>query len=419
MAPLKKQDVDHMAYGIVFLLGLAGSLPWNLFITASGYFEERFYDTWCAESFLNWFTIGSTLCTLLTFTASASVLRPYLPSIDIQILVPLILNALVLFITTLIVKLPSIRGIPMFWLTLLLIALASISSAIFQGGCLTLTAKFPERYTQALMAGQGLAGVLVSSSNFILIFIHPPTSNDVLGLNYTPRFVIGDSMIDISAFSYFLFGFLIMVTSIVAYGALKRREIVQFYLSRDEKQEQRQQLLDQDCTITLGPIQVLRQVKWYAGVVFGVFLVTLAVFPTTISRIQSQNPSAGRLFRDLFTPFLFLLFNLGDLVGRCAAGEWNWHRPRLLMLMTLSRWIFVLLFYKCNGLSSHEWFKHDTFPILFVLACSFTNGYFSSLAMMQSPSVLASVDQPPGAYVMLLALSLGLTCGSSISFLFD
>ena len=410
-------DPYHVAYGIVFLQGLAALLPWNLFITASAYFGERFYDTWCATTFLNWFTIVFNSATLIAITLSTSVLRPYMPSVDIQIKVPLILNALVLFITTLVVKLPSIRGIPMFWLTLLSIAFASIGSATLQGGFFSLTAKFPQRYTQAFMAGQGLAGVLVSSSNFILIFAHPATSKDVLGLNFTPQFVVGDSMIDICAFSYFLFGFLVLLASVLAYEAFKRLEIVKYYLSRDEKQEQRQKLLDEDCTIALGPIQVLRQVKWYAGAVFCVFFFTLAVFPSTISRIQSQNPSSGRLFRDLFVPFLFLLFNLGDLSGRCAAGQWNWHRPRLLMLLALSRWIFIVLFLKCNGPSSHEWFKHDTFPILFVIVCSFTNGYFSSLAMMQSPRALASMDQPVGAYVMLFMLSLGLTCGSSVSFI--
>ena len=56
--------------------------------------------------------------------------------------------------------------------------------------------------------------------------------------------------------------------------------------------------------------------------------VTLSIFPGIMASIVSvhnltgddPHPRAGRLYGDLFTPFLFLLFNLFDLAGRLLSG---------------------------------------------------------------------------------------------------
>jgi hypothetical protein len=82
--------------------------------------------------------------------------------------------------------------------------------------------------------------------------------------------------------------------------------------------------------------------------------------------------------------------------------------------------IFYPRYLRVAGRQFDAIFHNDILPILFLLACGFTNGFFVSLAMMQSQTYSASlsVDQKAlaGALVFF-ALSTGLTLGSMISFL--
>jgi hypothetical protein len=56
--------------------------------------------------------------------------------------------------------------------------------------------------------------------------------------------------------------------------------------------------------------------------VFNVFWVTIGVFPALTVEMQSTEncSSDARFFNDLFIPFLFVAFNLGDFTGRTLAG---------------------------------------------------------------------------------------------------
>jgi len=56
--------------------------------------------------------------------------------------------------------------------------------------------------------------------------------------------------------------------------------------------------------------------------VFNVFWVTIGVFPALTVEMQSTEncSSDARFFNDLFIPFLFVMFNLGDFTGRTLAG---------------------------------------------------------------------------------------------------
>ena len=311
----------------------------------------------------------------------------------------------------------------MFWFTLFTIVLTSINASLLQNGLFSVASHFPARYTQAFMAGQGLAGLIVATSNFMITEWHPPGNvGGLLHSHFWPTMTENDvSLVDLCAFVYFVFGFVVLGGSVVAYGVFRKLPITKYYMTCNVDDASTEKLLPEaQIASTLGPRQVFSRLKWYAMSVFVVFFVTLAVFPALVSSIRSVHPSHSRLSRDLFIPLLFVLFNAGDLAGRLAAGRWIWSNPRVLFMLSSLRIAFVFLFLVCNiPSSSHIWFHHDFVPMGLVLLCSMTNGYFSSLAMMLSPTTLLESDQELGATVMFFMLSLGLTLGSSVSFLLN
>jgi equilibrative nucleoside transporter 1/2/3 len=152
------------------------------------------------------------------------------------------------------------------------------------------------------------------------------------------------------------------------------------------------------------------------------FTTTLALFPAIAVMIRSEKKcrARGRFYNDLFIPFLFLLFNLFDLIGRFHAGgvkrlitPFNVHIP------TIGRLVFFPLFLLCrvHGSILPQVFGHDYYPILFMIAFAYSNGYLASCSMMFGAAITDSSHASLAGTIMIFCLTLGLLIGSSLSFL--
>ena len=171
-------------------------------------------------------------------------------------------------------------------------------------------------------------------------------------------------------------------------------------------------------------VAVFKIVKVPALTVFGVFAVTLALFPTLTIFLTSTNhckEGASRFSNDLFVPFFFLLFNFGDFTGRVIAG--NSSRtiltPKNIYWASLARLIFVPAFFLCNlaGSKLPTVFNNDLWPILFMALFALSSGYTSSCCMMMGPALVDASDAPMAGNIMIFCLTAGLMCGSMLSFL--
>lgn len=93
-----------------------------------------------------------------------------------------------------------------------------------------------------------------------------------------------------------------------------------------------------------------------------------------------------------------------------------------LWLWTVARVGFVPLFLLCNveGSALPTLFPSDWWPTLFMLAFATSNGYLSSLAMMDGPQQLGPHASPALAeaagVTMVLLMTMGLGAGSALSF---
>jgi solute carrier family 29 (equilibrative nucleoside transporter), member 1/2/3 len=170
-------------------------------------------------------------------------------------------------------------------------------------------------------------------------------------------------------------------------------------------------------------LRVFNLVKVPAVSVTYVFTVTIGIFPALIVLIQSTNyckSTSDRFSNDLFVPFMFLLFNLFDLIGRFVAGTF----PLVLdkksvWFAALARSIFFPAFMLCNVIDTQlpVLFDNDACPIIFMILFAFTNGYVATACMVLGPTLVFSQDSSLAGTIMAFSLTLGLLLGACTSFL--
>ena len=212
--------------------------------------------------------------------------------------------------------------------------------------------KFPPNYMGAVVQGQALGGIFAAASNVIILSFG---ADDVA-----------------AAFYDFLIAVIFLVSALIAFIFLTRSEFYQFYSdetvaetgndAEDKKENvENEQLIDNaggDSKVeVLQPMSSLDIVKriwvWILSV-FICFFVTLAVFPAITVLVKST--SSGNQWSDkYFIPVgCFLVFNIGDYVGRMMASIIKWPQAThggslIILIISLLRIAFIPLFLLCNA----------------------------------------------------------------------
>jgi solute carrier family 29 (equilibrative nucleoside transporter), member 1/2/3 len=337
-------------------------------------------------------------------------------------------------------RMPEFHGVEFFKLTIASIVVVAMASTLMQDGLLRLVSTFPPKYTQAVVSGQAMAGVVVALSNVVILAADGADDPS----SWRPLFFLHalHANADLSAFVYFVFVFLVVLLSTVAFLALTRMPLFRHYhhhssstkkdkpyLKQNGDPEAREKLLDDvldsddDDDEDLYLVELLYKVRHHGAAVFLVFCISVAVFPGVTSLLHSNTPEKGRFFRDLFVPVGFVIFNTCDLLGRWTAASVPILGARRLLAAAVARVVFCPLFMFCNLQNQrHETislvvFKSDFFSTLFLIACGYTNGLVSTQALMQYPRVLtSSKEKELGGTLMFFLLSLGLCAGALLSF---
>jgi hypothetical protein len=168
-------------------------------------------------------------------------------------------------------------------------------------------------------------------------------------------------------------------------------------------------------------LRVLKVIRIPAFSVWFVFTVTIALFPSiTVFLISHQHcQSNDRFFNDLFVPFFFVLFNLGDFMGRVFAGSFGLlFTAENVWIPALCRLVYFPLFLLCNISNSQlpVVFSHDAWPIFFMITFAVSNGYVANNCMMIGPTLVKNEDKPLAATIMIFCLTAGLLGGACVSF---
>jgi len=399
--------LKHLSNGAV--------LSRNMFLAAAPYFQMRFASS---NSILKHFQ--SAIITVATVANLGSMLvltkLQRKASYPKRIIASLVINIVcftLLAISTSVFRHVSAEGY--FGFLMAIVFVTSLATGFCQNGVFAFVSGFGvSEYTQGIMTGQAVAGVLPCIVQIISVLSIPERDAREGAGEESPK----------SALAYFLTATVVSAGTLVAFLYLlqrhrnenKAKRIVESVDGAEELEFAERKVVDM--------VTLFKKLRWLAMGVIICFAVTIATFPVFTAEIESIHPrsTSSRLFSPAcFIPLAFLVWNAGDLAGRLLPliPKLNIvHHTPLAFVISLSRVVFIPLYLLCNIRGRGAIIASDIF-YLFVVQFLFglTNGYIGSSCMMGASEWVADDEREAAGGFMGLMLVVGLTVGSFLSFL--
>lgn len=407
-----------------------------MFLAAAPYFQTRFESN-------EWILANSQSAILSVSTAANLLALLVLMNIQSSANYPLrIKSSLVVTIavfgllTISTVAFRDVSATTYLVFLLLMVGASAWAAGMMQNGAFAFAASFgrPE-YTQAIMAGQGVAGILPPLAQMVS-YLAVDQSNESDPSQNTLDSDTPEAAPSTSAFIYFLTAVLISLITLVAFYPLVTRHnrLVESRLDEDTQQ----QLLSQSITSLeeaerlrrhfVSPLTLFRKLNWIAASVFLCFVVAM-FFPVFTAKIfsihdDSTSPSDGgetSIFAPgAFIPLGFFFWNLGDLLGRVSPMFLPFSlrdRPVALFAVAVARLVFLPMYLLCNIRGKGAVVDSDLFYLLAVqLPFGLTNGWLGASSMMAAGEWVEDGQREAAGGFMSMCLVGGLAVGSLASF---
>ncbi|XP_077445727.1 equilibrative nucleoside transporter 2-like [Stigmatopora argus] len=439
-----------------FILGLGTLLPWNFFMTASLYFQDRLNTNVTNGSDVSnnskYFNSCMTLLSqlpLLLFTLLNSILYQRISEV-VRIAGSLVFILLLFVFTAVLVKVPMEDMDRFFAITMATIWFINSFGAVLQGSLFGLVGMLPQQYSAVFMSGQGLAGT------FAAIAMLLATASDADG--------------ESAALGYFITPCVGTLLTLFCYFLLHRLAFARYYLHESAKYEAgtTDELLTAESNLADGGklnghaggpekgavaedetesrgkeaftsleqvekkrakasiFEVFKKIWVMAFCVTFVFTVTLSVFPAITVDVRTSSPDfrtalPGNWERYFINVCCFLTFNINDFLGRTVTTFVRWPRKesRIFPLLVVSRVVFVPLLMLCNVQERSYlpvYFPSDAVFTVIMSLFSVTSGYFVCLSMSYAPQLVEAKDAETAGSLMTFFLALGLSIGAALSF---
>ncbi|XP_002734201.1 equilibrative nucleoside transporter 1-like [Saccoglossus kowalevskii] len=406
------RDRYHVVYYIIGFLGIGTLLPWNMFITANGYFNYKYRDTEnhndtteMQETFENFFSLAAMSSSIVMLFLNAAL--KHLISLNMRVYTGLVFTMIMFAFTATMVLVNTDDWQSMFFgITLLSVIIINFSAALFQGSIVGLAGMLPPQYMQALMSGMAVAGIFASLASIISI-----------SASSSPK---------VSGFSYFLSAVGVILLSIILFTVLLKMPFLKYYMNKKN---------DLGCSTEFNvnaksrnqskpPFTfILKKIWLMAALVVLVFTVTLTCFPSVTSRVDSTRSDISSWTNLYFTPVTcFLLFNTSDYIGRTLTSWIRWPDESGigLTILVVLRIAFIPLFAFCNAMPRPHrtpvLFDHDAYFITFMILFGISNGYLGTLCMIYGPRKVADEHKETAGTMMAFFLAVGLGTGAALSF---
>lgn len=383
-----------------------------MFLAAAPYFQHRLQsDDWAATHYQPSILSVSTITNLGTAFTLAKLQKgaSYPRRVVLSLLIHIVVFTILSFSTILI---EDVAAGTYFDFLMVMVFGASLATGANQNGVFAYVSGFGrEEYTQAIMAGQAVAGVLPSFVQILSVVAVPEQSENQDVPQQSAK----------SAFIYFITATGVSSSSLIAFLALtKRCSGRQSMLPIEDDGSILSEHVDRK---TVGLWTLFKKLRWSALAVFMCYMITM-VYPVYAAEIESVHDDTGRsrLFQpSIFVPLAFLFWNAGDLIGRMIVLIRQlslMYRPRMVFLLSVARVGFIPLYLLCNIRGRGAVVQSDVF-YLFVVQALFgiSTGYLGSNCMMGAGHWVSVEEREPAGGFMSLMIVGGLTAGSLMSFL--
>ncbi|KAG2386256.1 hypothetical protein C9374_002702 [Naegleria lovaniensis] len=397
------KDKFHIVFFIFLLQGVGVLFPWNAFISAPDYFSALYGD-----NTMLYFSVAYSIPNLLGVLAMVK-LSPKIPMA--WKMYPSFVVTLLVLIAVPILGYSGVNGTPGFVVTILLIVLSALCTAVLQGNIFGMSGMLPSSYITAVMSGNGVAGVACSFLRIVTKLTIEQNRKHVPILIMTT-----------SAAVYFFVCALVILACIVTFFIVMRMPFTQYYLNKANSSKNTTSVNSEnydEISTLVQPTQakkpsvfsVFKKIWVQALMVMTVFVVTIGVFPGLSVSVPTWYK--GTEMKDWLPILIGTTFNIFDFIGR-TAPRWiiMFNRkfvpiPVLLRILILPLFVFM---YKPSivGLEAFN----DAVPLLATALVALTNGYLSSLCMMYGPSLVDDHEKEVAGTLMTFFLLFGIVLGS-------
>lgn len=289
-------------------------------------------------------------------------------------------------------------------ITLALVFLSGMCSAVGFNCIIGLASEFPPEYVGAVMTGQGVAGVVVGVIRIVTKAAY--SSNPVAGI--FPSTLI-----------YFILACVVEMLCIASYFLLLRLPFAKYHMTKvtgaaalrgslnqsTEDDSETAGLLDAQQPVTVWG--VFKKIFSYCYSVWIVFFVTLSLFPGMTSLIPN-NMNDFPHDRDWFGVCNIFIFQVFDFVGRSLPRWFVIIPPRFIWLFSTSRVVFGALFILCIVPNGHPIFASNWASFVIMTFFALTNGYMGTLSMMFAPDAVLDQEKGKAGMIMSVFLQLGI-----------
>lgn len=430
-----KIKLSQLKYFTFTLIGVALLWPWNCFLSASAYYADRFAHSPTLVKVLSStiMTVSSVVSTLFNAYLSQSQTNV---NYNNRVYTGMGLTIIVFFVmaiscvTDFFIKM---KDQLFFGILIFMVFTSALATCSAQNGTMAIVNVLGAMYANGVMVGQAIAGVLPSIALIISILLVGDKAKalDEDGYEYVNK--------NFGVFVYYITASLVSVISMCllyltnhyrnesAYKALNQVMDDDLLDPEDSLTEQANPAMLQSKYVPFSTLW--SKLKFIVSTIFFTFSITL-IFPVFASSISSTHTSSNHVFfqNKIFIPFIFLIWNLGDLLARILCGWSNSYllirNPKVLIIYSLARLIFIPLFLTCNihpysasGKSSAI-INSDLWYIFLQLLFGLSNGQLSTSCFMIVGDYCDDDDEKEAAGgFTTIFLSSGLAFGSVLSYL--
>eukprot|EP00096_Caligus_rogercresseyi_P002548 TRINITY_DN14718_c0_g1_i1.p1 TRINITY_DN14718_c0_g1~~TRINITY_DN14718_c0_g1_i1.p1 ORF type:complete len:434 (-),score=59.13 TRINITY_DN14718_c0_g1_i1:119-1420(-) len=404
-------------------IGITTLLPWNMFVAVHEYWMYKLRsinETSPSGHDLNDLQIhwGSYL--------SVSSMAPYVVGLVFTVLcgqriplIPRLLSSITVIVLLLLSTVIFARVNTDSWqkgflaITLITIVTLNLAMSLLQGGMGGLAAGFPSEYMNAMTQGQAIGGVISCLVNIVILAVGADQNT--------------------AAFFCFILATLFTGICGVFIAFMTKTEFYRFYHPGTDKNdpEVRDRMMAETPANNTNELLYVFQKTWpWIVGIFINFLVTLSVFPALTSLVSSsEDPKNWTEWNTkYFIPVgCFLLFNIGDYVGRLLAGLIKWPNnassqgSKIILGASILRIAFIPLFICCNIQPNNRHFtavlfNSDIVFLIMIFTFALSNGYIGNISLMFGPKMLVTQrEQMKAGEVMVASMIIGLCIGAGLS----
>ncbi|GKT16155.1 Equilibrative nucleoside transporter like protein [Aduncisulcus paluster] len=280
-------------------------------------------------------------------------------------------------------------------LVLIVTVITSNAAGILQSTVYSMGGSLGEHFSVAAMSGAGGAGLVMEIIRII-----------------TQAAMSRDDQIISGTIIYFILAGLILISCLIAFEVARRiprahqtillmhGSVVGEIVTIDIQQDPEEPVIE----VLSSPGEVMKKIWLDCISVFFVFFISLTLFPGVTNMVTSASFTDP----DWFSIWNMSCFMVGDMIGRTL--------PRFVVLWGRNVNIAVifirLIFFPLFILQVKEILHNDFLLYSTMVVFSVSNGYTSSVAMMNGPTQVEKKDQPIAGTLMTVFLASGLFAGS-------